>query len=136
MLSLFAHFWRHILVSDFDVTHYSIQSLWLPVQHYELFLPLKCGKNIWKLPILAFLGHVFVIFRCLIGPLVAIWGHILVEEVLSFESFYMIMINFTKSLINRSFWCSKTFSQNFTIFKKTNWLIPPSVTAFRQKYVQ
>ena len=63
---------------------HSFQSLWPPLQDYEVILPLgackalKNGKNVLKIVDIS-------TFWTLVGPLVAIWVQILVEEVISFE---------------------------------------------------
>ena len=64
------------------------RSLWPPLQEYEVILPLESlqGALKWqKCANICDFRHIFAVFRCLIGPLVMILLHILVEEVISFN---------------------------------------------------
>ena len=64
------------------------RSLWSPLQEYKVILQLGSLQGALKWQKCANVGdfwHIFAIFRCLIGPLVAILLHILVEEVISFD---------------------------------------------------
>ena len=53
--------------------------------HQGAYKAPKCGKNMSENCRSVIFGHIFAIFRCLRGQLVAILAQILVEEVLSFD---------------------------------------------------
>ena len=91
---MFVWFYHSLLISDLNTCpilmyDHANRSLGPALQECEGILPLgayayksqKCAENRQ----LAIFGHVFAIFRCLIGPLVAKFLQILVEEIISFD---------------------------------------------------
>ena len=93
MFNMFVWFYHIFLISDLNTCpilmyDHANRSLGPPLPEYEVILQLGSLQGALKWQKRADVGdfwHVFAVFRYLIGPLVAILLHILVEEVISFD---------------------------------------------------